>query len=186
MSPRQYGYWLLRWSHDGAIGSLEELKEKQFELSPFARLFCKIPVWAYIELMAVYAASYWFYASNFLHVNAAQSEMKMGLDDGIKGMRLDNGDCLSNFQEQYLRASIGKFFSSILEDNIASTHGDPYVYKADASAVASKFFELTLPLYPEMKSISAADHLLIGHFVSDIPVLLFKTLQKDIGISYVA
>ena len=143
-------------------------------------------MWAYIEFMAVYAASYWFYATEFLHVDEAQNEMKMGLDDGIKGLRLDNGDSFSSFQEKYLRASIGKFFSAILEDYIASRHDDPYVYKADTSAVASKFFELTLPLYPEMKNISAADHLLIGHFVSDIPVLLFKTLQKDIGISYVA
>ena len=185
LSPAQYGYWLVRWSHDNAIGSLEELKGKNFAQSPLAKAINVASFWAYIQLLAIYIASYWFYASEFLHVNEDQSEMKVGLDDGIKDLRQGNGEYLSSFQEKYLRGSISAYLNANIEDIVASRRDDPRIFKPDASVLARKFFEITVPLYPDIKNASITDQMLIGHFVADMPVYLYKALQEDIRISYV-
>ncbi len=185
LSPAQYGYWLVKWSHDNAIESLEELKSKTFARSPLARAINAANFWAYIQLLAIFIATYWFYASEYLHVVEDQSEMKIGLDDAIKELRLSNGERYSGFQEKYLRGSISAYVNANYEDIVASQKDDPSIFKPDASVLSRKFFELIGPPYPNIKSLTAADQLLIGHFVADLPVYLCKALREEIRISYV-
>ena len=187
MTPEQYGYWIVRWSHDGASGTLEDLKAKQFDLSPFVMVFRKSSFWAHMQFMAIYHASYWFYATEFMRVPIeVQERMLIGRTDCIKELRTGSGDRYDSFQEQYFRGSCSAYLKANIEDFVSSQVDDPRVYKPDASAVAKKFFEITCPLYPDTKSISAADQMLIGHFVSDIPIGLYKALKEDIKMSYVA
>lgn len=187
LSPQQYGYWLLRWSHDNASGVLEDLKNHNFKDSAYAAAFRSNVFWAYLQFVALHAACYWYYASEVLSVPAeAQHQMKAGLDDAIKDMRNPAGQSLSDFEQKYLRNSISAYFQANIDEYVYATQADPKAFRPDASELSKKFFEIIAPAYPQVKSVSPVDQILLGHHIAVIPTSLFSTLKNEIKVAYVA
>lgn len=81
----KYGYWLFQWSIDEARASLEVLNDEKYNFSPLVEGFRANSFWAQAQFIAIYVASYWFYADEFQSVPMdGQRRMKIGMDDAIK------------------------------------------------------------------------------------------------------
>jgi hypothetical protein len=187
LSPQQYGYWLLRWSHDNTSGVLEDLKSQTFKDSAYAAAFRGNAFWAYLQFLALHAACYWYYASEVLGVpEEAQHQMKVGLDDAVKDMRNPGGQSLSDFEENYLRSSISAYFQANAAEHDYARKADPRVFRPDASELSKKFFEIIAPAYPQVKPVSPVDQFLLGHHIAVIPGALFSALKNEIKVAYVA
>lgn len=185
ISPEQFGYLLIKWSHEGAMAALNGLKGTEYSKSPLATAILRNGFLGYIQLLAIHAATYTFYVSKFLRVpNEVHDQVRIGIDNAIKVTRNGNGDFLDSSQAQFLRGSIGAYQKANNEDFSSSQVDDGDAFKVDA--IAQKFFEITTPLFPEIKGVSALDHLLLGNVISELPTVLCKALKEDIRLSYVA
>lgn len=178
---------MLRWSHDNASGVLEDLKSQTFKDSAYAAAFRGNEFWAYLQFVALHSACYWYYASWILGVPAeAQHEMKVGLDDAVKDMRNPEGRSLADFEEKYLRGSISAYFQANVDEDAYAKKADPKAFRPDASELSKKFFEIIASAYPQVKSVSPVDQILLAHHIAEIPVALFSALKNEIKIAYVA
>jgi hypothetical protein len=186
MNPAEYGYWTVKWAHDGAIGSLEQLKGPEYDWSSLVKAIRITNFPVYLQLISIYIAAYWCYATEILHIPShVPIEMKRGLDDGIKQLKQGNGNPLNEEQVKYLRGSISVYLNAGLEDLTNSQIADPNIYNPDISVVAKKHIEIISKFYSKNEVLNELDRMAIGHFVADIPINLYRTLQSDIRLTFV-
>ncbi len=174
MTPAEYGYWLVRWSHDGAMGSVDDLKASRYSVAPIVKTILKESFAAYLHYLAIYIASYWFYASIILNAQeATQLEMKRGLDDGIKSLR-NGADPFDARLVQYLRGAISVYMKAAIDDYDSKI--DSAIYNPDINSVGKKHIEMMSQYYDNMTEI---DRFTLGHFVADTPAGIFKSMRDE-------
>lgn len=173
ISPEEYGYWLFQWSIDEARASLENLNDEKYNISPLVKEFHANNFWAHAQFIAIYVASYVFYAIEFQGVPIdGQDRMKVGTDNAIKELK-----GINTVQAQYLKGSISAYLQANIEDFADSKFAEPGVFRPDFSKLASKFFELITRLYPNIK-ITEIDRLVLGHLVANTPIHLYQALHE--------
>lgn len=185
ISPEQYGHLLVRWSFESGFSLLNDIKNGDCNTSPFAdviRRNGKLQYLVVFQFSAIYASAYWYYASNFLKVGQdAQDRMKDGLDDGIQSTQID-GKPLDAFWVQLLRGALSSYLKANISDDVDSITGDG-TFNPNVSAVAKTFFEIHEKYWPDIKP-TEIDRLIIGHYVSDIPVSLYVALKNEIRLDF--
>lgn len=188
ISPEQYGHWLHRWSIESGFKLLSDIKNGDCGSSPIADELGRNGQLHYIvgiQLTAVFAAAYWFYAGDILRVGQdIEVRMKVGLDDGILSTRMD-GKPLEAYGVQLLRSSLLRYYGAIVDDSSKGFDAaGEYAYKANGGAVATAFFEILDRYFPDMGR-TATDIVLIGNIVSNIPANLCATLSNEMRMDFV-
>ena len=192
ITPRQFGYWSVRWAHDNTLGQLETLLNKKNNVFPFVNSIREIQFPAYLQFLALHAASYWTYAVLVLVVEVpAIHEMGIGMDDALKEIGDPDGKPFSEDLKSLFKKSFATYYKSITDDFRAGS--DPRVYDPDINNVAKIAVHIFSQFYPDLKITSAnadddaqvnIDRHFLGNMVADVTPSLYKILRDDIGLGY--
>lgn len=187
LSPKHYGYWLIRWSNDNAVATLNQIVSQELNPSTYSTAFKKSEYYASLQLIALYAACYWVFAVAILTVPTdANEEMKHGLDDGINDLRNPLETELSSSEESYFRTSFRLYIQAILDEKEHASTSDPSVIRPEVSLVSQAFFEQISIAYSDLRSTSFLDRSLLAHQIAEIPPSIFAALQDEIVLTYIA
>lgn len=173
--PAHFGYWSVRWSDNLASNSLKELSSGGLE-------GCSRYMGTYLiklQLLALYAASYWAYVIHILEVpSECIDQMKVGLNDSIKEYSDPNGEEIT---EPFIEI-FNSFFKHSLKaigDDLNETP-EQAVLSLDINQIAKSFIEaVEFYHFRDGLSMPELEKLYIGHIVADIPVSLLQTLKAQ-------
>jgi len=185
LTAQQFGYWSLRWATDNVAAAIQRFKSPQHSGARYAAEFSEGEYYLKLQLLALYGAIYWVYAISTPEVTAStRDNMNVGFSDSVKDLRNPLGNTLSAVEENYFLASFNIYIESILADMSAAGDHDLGVFRPEVSKVSVAFFENIAIAYPKLSSTTALDRLSLSHNIAEIPLIMFKALDSEIGLEY--
>jgi hypothetical protein len=195
MTPAQYGYWAVRWAHDNATGTLNDLlKNKKHSDFNFVRAIRQTQFPAYLQFLALYVAAYWVYAASFLGVQVATiNEMAQGMNDGLKDLRNSKEAAYGEEIINIFKMSFGAYYKSMRMDSSDVSEADPMAVNLSINNVTKSALHNFAQFYPSL-NVSGIDtqsdaqieidRLFFSNFIADIPTSLFLSLKDKIGLTF--
>ncbi|MGF6813173.1 hypothetical protein OKW30_008390 [Paraburkholderia sp. Clong3] len=178
LTPRDFGYGLLRFSHEPA----RELFESCFgeggpgPLLPGGALIAANPFVAHLYLTALYVGSYLAYVRFVLKVSdVVLGEVDGGLSRGLNEILAPDGSVFGSTDQQNLRAVIDLFAQAVVDDIQKSDETDPDVFDPTPSNAAKVAISVLDGAYRDDDGAM--------YLVSDAPMLLphFLRLQTHLA-----
>lgn len=177
--PAAFGYWSIRWSAELADKTLTDLSSGSFE-------GCSTYMNSYLtglQLLALYASSYWAYAIYMLGTPAeCIEEMKIGMNDYIKEYGGPNGGVISNeliaVFDSFFKRSLRAISDDLGEDS------KPGAFNPDINNVAKSFVEaLEFYHFRDGNVMPEIEKTYIGHQIADIQLNMFNALKSQ-GLTF--
>ena len=136
-----------------------------------------------LQLLALYAASYWAYAVYYLGVSSeCVDEMKIGLSDSIKEFSDPDGKAMSQEFIEVFHSFFKRSFKAIGDD--INSPDEPGVFNPDINNLAKSFNEaIEYYHFRDGNVMPELEKTYIGHIVANIPVSLFEALKSQ-GLEY--
>ena len=177
----EYARHSLQWSNTATMSLLDSIKTNNFT----SDITHVQTINMYVQLIAAYSASYWFYLymSEIIPKDLAtptMTELNRGLNDGINAFTINNEkiddyaiNLYQNCFHRYLKEGIIKDYSS-------SDEVDPLVINPDIDNFTKLFID-DCKLLSERDNNIVIDELkayYLGHIIADIPSTVFETLSQ--------
>jgi len=186
ISPAHYGYYSVRWAFDQTQASLDGLlKIECSKNSLISKInFSQFP--AELQYMALYVAAYLTYASYFCNAPTAISDdMKRGIDDGIKDLRMPTGVPYDKELIDFFKGAIGLYYQAQMND-LARNETDN-TFNMQGCDAAKDFVEMLCRSYSH--SVNDAVDLLevitnLNNVIGISVMNTYEVVQKHYGLVY--
>jgi len=184
--PAYYGYYSVKFDFDQTQSSLDGLlKIECSKNSLISKInFSQFP--AELQYMALYVAAYLTYASYFCNApKTIWDEMKQGIDDGIKDLRMSTGAPYSTEVIDFIKSSIGLYYNAQMNDLTRNEIDN--TFNVHGCNAAKDFVEMLCRSYSHSVN-DAADILEVATNLTQVigksVLKTYEVVQKHYGLVY--
>jgi hypothetical protein len=186
ISPAHYGYYSVKWAYDLTQASLDRLLKVECSKNGLISKikFSQFPT--ELQYIALYIAAYLTYAFQVCNAPAAISnDMKRGVDDGIKDLRMPTGVPYDKELIDFLKGLIGIYFQT--QTNDFDRKDSDNTFNIHGCEAAKNFVEMLCRSYSH--SVNDSVDLLevmtnLNAVIGKDVLLTYEAAQKHYGLAY--
>ena len=175
--PAAFGYWSVRWSDKLAHSFLDGINDGDIDgCATYMQSFV-----TYLQLVAMYTASYWAYTAYVLNVSdqSVVEEMGEGLKDSIKEFHVSDGTPFTDELIDVFRSSFQKYFKAIGDDMIYFNN-QAGGFNPDICNLSKLFIEaIEFYNFNDNSKMGEIEKTYYGHLVADTPMSVFNSLKQQ-------